>query len=259
MKNCHAGDELAAAESAIFARKSLSFTAAAAAGLPGQFETFQFGGLRVAIATASEFDFLNSVDGITDESVGFLPEILTRFKNPQATTLVAVSPAKRLTDTLEGLGYEPVGVQPIAYLRPDSASSPVKTDIGKWRVTEVSTEEDSACFLNLLNAGYAVTGPVGALIRSEHALSTIRGFIAWRNTEPLAAAAMSLHTTGVVFGGASTLPVARGAGAQSALLAHRLRLIKVLGVSLAAATAAPRSPSVRNLARSGFTIVERTA
>jgi GNAT superfamily N-acetyltransferase len=62
-----------------------------------------------------------------------------------------------------------------------------------------------------------------------------------------------------VLGGAATLPAARGAGAQTALLAHRLSLAGHLGAPLATATAAPGSPSIRNLAGAGFTIVERTA
>ncbi|WGW13149.1 hypothetical protein LWF01_05095 [Saxibacter everestensis] len=100
---------------------------------------------------------------------------------------------------------------------------------------------------------------VGALIRTEHALPAVRAFIASRNGQPLAAAAMSLHATCAVLGGASTLPAARDLGAQTALLAHRLSLAANLGASLAAATAAPASPSIGNLTKLGFTVVARTA
>jgi GNAT superfamily N-acetyltransferase len=127
------------------------------------------------------------------------------------------------------------------------------------RIHEVSTQEEMTLFMELLLEGYAAPSEVGALIRTEHAIPVIRGFIASRNDQPLAAAAMSLHTTGAVLGGASTLPAARGTGAQTALLAYRLSLAEGLGVSLATATAAPGSPSIRNLTKLGFTIVERTA
>ena len=56
--------------------------------------------------------------------------------------------------------------------------------------------------------------------------------------------AMSLHATGAVLGGASTLPAARGTGAQPALLAHRLSLAADRGVSLVTATAAPASECI---------------
>lgn len=252
-------ESVQAAELAVFERRSLALGVAAAAGLPGRFESFCLGGLRASMATAQQYGFLNTIEGLNEQSVEVLPDLLKRFLDPHQATIVAVSPSQGLMDRLLGEGYELAPVRPIAYLRPSTAIRPDGTVIDEWQIHEVSTTQEAKLFTNLLDAGYAATSDVGALIRTEHTLPIIRGFIASRNDQPLAAAAMSLHHTGAVLGGASTLPAARGTGAQSALLKHRLRLARTLGAPLAAATAAPRTPSVRNLAKLGFTIIERTA
>lgn len=247
------------AELAVFERKSLSLDAAAAAGLPGRFESFRMGGLRASTATANQYGFLNTVEGLNEQSVEILPDVLKRFPDPHQATVVATSPSQSLIDRLLCNGYQLAPVRPITYLRPNTKTQPDGTGTDEWQIHEVSTTQDAKLFTNLLDAGYAATSDVRALIRAEHALPVLRRFIAIRNGKPLAAAAMSLHPTGTVLGGASTLPAARGTGAQSALLRHRLRLVRTLGAPLSAATAAPGSPSVRNLAKLGFTIVERTS
>jgi len=248
-----------AAELAVFARKKLSLDAAAVESLPGRFETFSIGGLRASMATADQYDFLNTIEGVTEQSAEALHDVIQRFPNPCRITVVATSPSRILTDWLRARGYEPVPARPIAFVRLSVDCNLARRGTKPWRIREALTNEEANLFLDLLDAGYAAPSDVGALIRAEHALPAIRGFLASRNGQPLAAAAMSLHATGAVLGGASTLPAARGTGAQTALLAHRLSLAEDLGVSLAAATAAPRSPSVRNLTKMGFTVVERTA
>ncbi len=248
-----------AAELAVFERKSLSLAAAAAAGLPGRFGSFCMGGLRASMATADHYGFLNTVEGVDEQSVEFLSDVLKRFPDPHQPTIVATSPPQSLINRLSGEGYEPAPVRPIAYLRPSATIRPDSTITDEWQIHEVSTRKDAKVFLDLLVAGYAASSEVGALIRAEHALPMVRGFIASRNDQPLAVAAISLHATGAVLGGASTISAARGNGAQGALLRHRLRLARTLGISLAAATATSGTPSIRNLAKLGFTIVERTA
>lgn len=252
-------DSTRAAELAVFERRSLSLGAAAAAGLPGRFESFCMRGLRASMATADQYGFLNTVEGLNEQSVEVLIDVLERFPDPHQATIVATSPSQSLIDRLLGDGYHPAPVRPIAYLLPSTIIRPHSTIIDQWQIREVSTAKDTRLFMSLLDAGYAAKNDVGALIRVEHAHPVVRGFIAFRNGQPLAAAAMSLHPTGAVLGGASTVPAARGDGAQSALLRHRLRLARTLGAPLAAATAAPGTPSVRNLAKLGFTVVERTA
>lgn len=252
-------DPTEAAELAVFARKSQSLAAAAAEGLPGTFESHRLGGLRATIATEDQFGFLNTIEGVTDQSVALLPDLLMRFADPQRTTIIASYPSPELAHQLRNEGYAPTAARPIAYLSQNADFRAWEPESAGWVVREVSTKDQATLFMELLEAGYAATSAVADLIRAEHALPLVRRFIAWRNSQPLAAAAMSIHATGAVLGGACTLSTARGTGAQSALLAHRLRLAEGLNIQLAAATAAPGSPSIRNLAKLGFTIVERTA
>lgn len=251
-------DPVHEAELAAFERKALSLNAAAAAGLPGRFESFRLGALRVSVATANQYGFLNTVEGLNEQSLELLPDVLSRFGDPLQATIVSTSPSPSLIERMLDAGYEFAPVRPIAFVCPGTIH-PDGAITDKWKIREVSTTPDAELFANLLDAGYAAAKDVRSLIRAEHTLPTIRAFIAFCDERPLAVAAMSLHDGVVVLGGASTLPAARGAGAQSALLSHRLRLAGALGCTLAAATAAPGSPSVRNLARLGFTIVERTA
>ncbi|WP_147916661.1 hypothetical protein [Ruania zhangjianzhongii] len=250
-------DAVAAAELALFARKEAALRAAAEQGLPGRFATFSLSGLRASMATAARYEFLNTIEGVTDQSVEALPAVLDRFANPHLPAIVTTFPSPALIDRLLAEGYAPAPVRPLAYLRPGTGVQPAPRPDDSWQIREVSTGE-TADFLDLLEAGYTASSEVAALIRAEHALPVVRGFIASRHDQPLAAAAMSVHTTAAVLGGAATLPAARGAGAQTALLAHRLRLVEALGRPVAAATAAPGTASVRNLDALGFTIVERS-
>lgn len=251
-------ESVEAAELAVFARKKLSLDAAAGARLPGRFESFGVGGLRASLATADQYDFLNTIEGVTEQSAGALSDAIKRFPDPCRITIVAMSPSQNLIDWLRGEGYEPAPVRPIAFLHLSADRNKSRMWAEPWRICDVVTQDEMVPFLDLLDEGYA-SSEVGALIRTEHALPAIRGFIASRDGRPVAAAAMSLHPTGAVLGGASTLPEARGTGAQRALLARRLSLAAELGASLATATAAPGSPSISNLARLGFTVVERPA
>lgn len=254
-------DSVEAAELAAFSRKEAALHAAADAGLPGRFSSFRWGGLRAGMATAEHYGFLNTVEGVTDQSVEALPEMLRNFPDPRRPAIIATFPSPALIDRLLGEGYEPepAPVRPVAYWRPGTDVRPADVRGDGWRIREVSATAQSTGFLDVLDAGYAASSDVAAFIRAEHALPIIRAFVASRNDQPLAAAAISLHTTGAVIGGAATLPAARGSGAQTALLAHRLRVVETLGVPLAAATVASGTPSLRNLAHLGFTIVERTA
>ena len=252
-------ESVEAAELAVFDRKKLSLAAAADARMPGRFESFGIGGLRASVATADQYDFLNTIEGVTDHSAEALPDAIKRFPNACPITIVATFPSQNLIEWLRGEGFEPAPVRPIAFLRLSADDIPAGMSAEPWHIRGVFTHEDQTLFRDLLDEGYAASSEVRAMIRTEHTLPAIRGFIASHNDQPLAAAAMSLHTTGAVLGGASTLPAARCAGAQTALLAHRVSLAADLGASLAAATAAPGSPSVGNLAKLGFTIVERTA
>jgi GNAT superfamily N-acetyltransferase len=80
------------------------------------------------------------------------------------------------------------------------------------------------------------------------------GFVAEQAGEPIASAGLVVHAGAALLAGASTLPKARGQGAQQALLSARLRHAADLGCDLAMLVAEPGSASQRNAERSGFRI-----
>ncbi|WP_139306858.1 GNAT family N-acetyltransferase [Modestobacter sp. DSM 44400] len=118
--------------------------------------------------------------------------------------------------------------------------------------------DERMAFLDVLIAGYATPVEVQRFLRAEHSAGAVRCFTAWADGKPVGAAAMSVHGRTAVLGGAATLPHHRGCGVQAALLGHRLRAARCAGAVAATATAAPGSPSARNLVRSGFHLEPRT-
>lgn len=198
-----------AAELTIFQRRALSLAAAEKARLPGRFKTVRQGGLRASMATGEHYGYLNLIEGLDELSVVALPAVLQQFPARHQPILVAASPSLRLVEQLLHDGYKPAPARPIAYRYSGAASGLPGHAASGWKIHEVSSRKDARLFLDLLDAGYNVPGEIGALIRAEHARPRVRGFMAFRNGHPLAAA--------------------------------------------------PGSPSIRNLAGLGFTIVERTA
>lgn len=79
-------------------------------------------------------------------------------------------------------------------------------------------------------------------------------FVAERDGEPIATAALFMHEGTALLAGASTIPSGRRQGAQNALLDARLRHAAANGCNLAMMVAAPGSASQRNAERQGFRI-----
>jgi GNAT superfamily N-acetyltransferase len=79
-------------------------------------------------------------------------------------------------------------------------------------------------------------------------------FIADIDSVPVASGLLTMHAGVALLAGASTVPEARGRGAQRALLAARLRFARDHGCRLAMMCAAPGSSSQRNAERHGFRI-----
>ena len=79
-------------------------------------------------------------------------------------------------------------------------------------------------------------------------------FMAVQRGTPIATGSLSIHGDVALLAGASTVPGARGQGAQRALLAARLAHASAQGCSVAMMGASPGSGSQRNAERSGFRI-----
>ncbi len=109
-----------------------------------------------------------------------------------------------------------------------------------WR----SEGEELASFVETL-------GRVSARTRGTHC------FLAEEAGRPVAAGALNMGTDVALLAGASTIPAARGRGAQRALLEARLAFAAARGVDLAMIVTQPGSGSQRNAERQGFTPVYR--
>lgn len=77
-------------------------------------------------------------------------------------------------------------------------------------------------------------------------------FLAELDGQPIAAGALNLANDVALLAGASTIPSARGRGAQAALLQARLEFAAARGIALAMLVAQPGSASQRNAVRQGF-------
>ena len=79
-------------------------------------------------------------------------------------------------------------------------------------------------------------------------------FLATLDGAPVATGSLVMCNDVALLAGASTVPEARGRGAQRALLGARLRFASSMGCTIAMMCAAPGSSSQRNAERSGFRI-----
>ena len=79
-------------------------------------------------------------------------------------------------------------------------------------------------------------------------------FLVERNRAPIATASLGIHDGVALLAGASTIPSARGLGAQALLLAARLTEARLRGCEIAMMLTAPGSTSQRNAERRGFRV-----
>ena len=157
---------------------------------------------------------------------------------------------------LNGRGYQPVEFTS-AMFRPLSLSNfPARERDGAVRVRVVGEgehglwAETSACGWSDSGYGDFMLGLAQVSAKRADALS----FLAELDGRPVATGALSICEGVALLGGASTIPEARGRGAQLALLDARLRHAAEHGCDLAMMCALPGSPSQRNAERQGFRI-----
>ena len=96
---------------------------------------------------------------------------------------------------------------------------------------------------------------VEALSRVTARALGVHCFLAEMDGQPIAAGALYLVNDVALLAGASTVPAARGRGAQRALLQARLAYAAARGATLAMIVTQPASGSQRNAERQGFTPV----
>jgi GNAT superfamily N-acetyltransferase len=249
--------DLPSATQCVHERSRMAFAAAVRAGLAGEFRVFERDGLLVQLTTSPGLGFLSAVTGLTADSLAVLPGVLAECRAGGAPMpAVVIPPADaRAAEDLRRLGFDLAGqrVLGIMSLATRDAAAPVGQSPGH-RITEAVTAGERQVYLGTLAAGCAAAPDLTRFIVAKHADEAVRGFVAWRGSEPAGAAAFWLHQGVVVMGGAATLPAARGAGVHAALLSHRLRQAMEAGATAAVVTAGAGSVSARNLARAGFAL-----
>lgn len=180
------------------------------------------------------------------------------FRERGAEVMHEVSPLAdpRLLEVLGARGYRPIEFSSVLF-RPVAGPALGRAPDARIRVRR--TEEGEAALWGDVSAGGWGETPelsefmrqLGATIASSRGYHT---FLAELDGRPVAAGAVFIGEGVALLAGASTLPEARGRGAQLALLDARLRFAAEHGCTLAMMGASPGSASQRNAERQGFRI-----
>ena len=157
-------------------------------------------------------------------------------------------------------GYQPIELTSVMHrpvVLPGAARAEPRGGAG-LRVRAVGPRDVNA-YVDTAAQGWSSEGAeLAAFVRGYAAITVAaRGthtFVAELEGRPVAAAALVMHGGVAILAGASTIPEFRGRGAQSALLATRLRAAADAGCDLAMMGALPGSASQRNAERAGFRI-----
>lgn len=196
---------------------------------------------------------LGMFEPVTDAQV---ERIEAFFDERGAATFHEVSP---LADpsalaVLIGRGYAPFEFTNVLY-QPVSGSVPPISPGFQVRLAEASEQE---AWARASAAGWSEFPELEAFMlgfgRVAAACQGALPFVAEIDGRIVATASMVVHDGVAVLAGASTIPAARGRGAQSALLSARLRMAVSRGCDVAAMGAQPGSGSQRNAERNGFRI-----
>lgn len=161
---------------------------------------------------------------------------------------------------LAGRGYKPIEMSSVMYqalagVAGTASAAGAAGAAGALRIREVEKSE-ADWYGEIAARGWSEMPEVLPFIQgfARSSVEVASCFIAERDGQPIATAAMFLHGGVALLAGASTVPEGRRQGAQQALLDTRLRTAASKGCDLAMIVAAPGSASQRNAERNGFRI-----
>jgi hypothetical protein len=154
-------------------------------------------------------------------------------------------------------------VTPLLKMWRTTGAAVVATQPATCTVVEIGVDE-APTFEAMVAAPLGVPPELGPGIRSTVGHRGWHYYLALDGTRPVAGAAMYVHGDGAWFGLGATAVADRGRGAQSALLARRLRDATALGCKWVSAetypdTAERPNPSYRNMLRAGMQVLYRRA
>ena len=132
-------------------------------------------------------------------------------------------------------------------------------DLSSSAVVEIATGE-AELFQQIVAESLSVPRVMAPVVRSTVGHEHWHFYLALDDERPIAGAAMFVRGEGAWLGLSATIPSDRNRGAQTALLARRLRDAAELGCAWASAdtqpdTAARPNPSYRNMLRAGMNVL----
>jgi hypothetical protein len=155
--------------------------------------------------------------------------------------------------TLAKRGYKPVELSSVLY-QPIDANTRIQSNP---ELTVRKVEQGEVGMYGKVSArGWSENPELMPYIEGFSKLSVACAtcFVAERDGQPIATAALFMHEGTALLAGASTVPEGRRQGAQNALLDTRLQTAASNGCDLAMMVATPGSASQRNAERQGFQI-----
>ena len=196
---------------------------------------------------------------ITDEDLETVEALSERVGVPAE---VEVSPRAdpSLLEVAVGRGFQPTGFR-TTLLRPVAREAPCRPNV--VAVEEVCDDRGLAVWQEVAAEGFGYTTPGQRRVSdvyttAVHRLGETRLYIARMGSEAVGVAALTIREQVAILGGMTTLPAARRRGVQTDLIRFRLAAAARGGCDIAMVTAAPGSPSERNLLRNGFSIAATT-
>lgn len=197
--------------------------------------------------------------GLTEPvTEGLLDEIDGFFAERGAPTFHEVSPIAddRVLQLLPARGFRPIELTAVMFRPLTPAEVAPGAAVGV--VARPITDADHATWIETSVAGWSEFAEYAPMMRELGRISVERRdaqcFLAELDGQPIATGALAIAHGVAILAGASTLPSARGRGAQNALLHARLRAAEASGCDLALMCAKPGSASQRNAERHGFHI-----
>jgi hypothetical protein len=198
--------------------------------------------------------------GVFGEVTGAeLDELEVFFRKHEAPVFHEVSPLAdpSLMTLLSDRGYRPIELTSMMY-RPLAEGFDGKVLDSKLTTRVIRKGEEDVWARTSANA-WATEAPEFADFMYNFGLIGAQSdgaspFIAELDGEPIATGALYIYDDAALLAGASTIPERRNRGAQSALLAGRLRYAAKQGCTIAIIGALPGSQSQRNAEKNGFRI-----
>lgn len=194
---------------------------------------------------------------VTAES---LEQIEGFFRERKVPAIHEVSPLAGIEAfvSLAERGYRPVEFTSVLY-RPARGEVASSTAVENPIVVRATTDDEATVWARISAEGWSDVAPdlhgflleIGSVVARKQDSPS---WLAYLNGEPVAAASLSICGPVAHLAGASTIPRARGNGAQFALLKARLEYAAAAGCELALMGASPGSASQRNAERHGFRI-----